>query len=162
MKSKKTIEFYLNGKLFKTSSYDRWDHMNDYIIHDILNKRGYVEVYDHELYEDIPDNGKLFINAKKLKCVLFTWKVYSGHKDGKGNKIYLDDVVDTPYGFQSKISEMWGYDDTYYVRRSSKTSWGWSDYTIYDWNDFKKVKDVNGTPKKYWNEPETIGLEILK
>ena len=36
------------------------------------------------------------------------------------------------------------------------------DYDIDDWSQYEKVKDVNRTPKKFWNQSETCGKEIFK
>ena len=154
----KTVEYYINGKLFKTIPYDKWD---DYDIEGILERRGYGEVYDQDTCNELPEGGKLYVNIKKLKVVVLTYKIYTGHVDCRGNKIYKDDLVEY-MGFQSRIHEKWGEDDVYYVREDGPRWMTWNAYNVLDWKDVKKVKDILGMKKKDWKVPEVCGLEILK
>ena len=152
-----TVEYYINGKLFKTVSYSRWDNVN---VEGILERKGYREVQDQRFYEGLPNDAKIFMHIKKLKVVVLTWKINTGHTDGKGNKIYRDDVVEY-LGIQSRIYKQWGCEG-YYVRDDYKDRWGWKDYEITDWSKVRKVKDALDMKKDVWNNPETCGLEILK
>ena len=50
----------------------------------------------------------------------------------------------------------------YTTTTSGSNTTVWTDYDINDWSQYEKVKDVNRTPKKFWNNPETTDKSIIK
>ena len=158
---KKKIEFYFNGKLYKTCSYEKWDVTEDYI-KAVIYKGGYKEVYINSTsYNTIPSNSIVYINPSKYKMLLFSWKIFSGFFDKNGNKIYDGDKVITPFGFESYVHQHWG-NDVYYVRKENLGGcWSWKDYDIDDFKRYEKIKDVNDTPKSNWNNIEKVTLKSI-
>lgn len=158
----KSIEFFINNKLFKTCLYDKWDETNDKII-SLIKKKGYNEVYSDSL--DKHHDAKVFVNIKTFQCIVFNYRINTGYKDGKGNKIYEDDKVNTPYGFTSFVNGHWDWEfnnehpTPYYVRKDNENSWGWHDYDIENFKDYEKIEDQMGLPKEIWNKPDKITIK---
>ena len=163
MKSKKDIrqvEYYLNEKLYKTCPYSQWDKVNDQI-KSMLLKNKYVHNYSSEYTNRLPETWEVYVLPEKYKVVVVSHKIFTGHYDRKGNKIYIDDKVKTPYGFESRVYKHWDELDHYYVRQFGLRD-RTTDYDIDDWSQYEKVKDVNKTPKKFWKNPETTDKSIIK
>ena len=139
------LEFYLNGKLYKTCPYSQWDKVSDNI-KNILRKNKYAHSYSSE-----------YTNRQ---VIVVSHKIFTGHYDRKGNKIYDGDKVKTPYGFESRVHKHWDDLDHYYVREYGLRN-RTTDYDIEDWSQFEKVEDVIKTPKKFWNEQEMTDESIL-
>lgn len=163
MKKKKDIrqiEYYLNGKLFKVCPYNQWNKVS-YQIKDILYKNKYMYSYSNEYINRLPNTWDVYVLPEKYKVIVVSHKIFTGHYDRKGNKIYDGDKVKTPHGFDSCVNGHYDSPDHYYVRTYGLRS-SWSDYDIDDWSQYEKVEDVNKTPKKFWNEPEMTDKSILK
>ena len=163
MESKKDIrqvEYYLNEKLYKTCPYSQWDKVNDQI-KSILLKNKYVHNYSSEYTNRLPETWEVYVLPEKYKVVVVSHKIFTGHYDRKGNKIYEGDMVKTPYGFESRVYKHWDELDHYYVRQFGLRD-RTTDYDIDDWSQYEKVKDVNKTPRKFWNKSETTDKSIIK
>lgn len=164
MESKKDIrrvEYYLNEKLYKDIPYSQWTKTAEQIKHTLL-KNKYVHNYSSEYMNRLPDTWEVYVLPEKFKVIVVSHKVFTGHYDRKGNKIYEGDRVETPYGFESSVHGHYDGPDHYYVRKYGPRDCDWTDYDIDDWSQYEKVKDVNRTPKKFWNKSETCGNEIFK
>ena len=155
------VEFYLNEKLFKTCPYSQWDKVNEQIEH-MLFKNKYVHNYSSEYMNRLPETWEVYVLPEKFKVVVVSNKIFTGHYDRKGNKIYKGDMVKTPYGFESCVHGHYDEPDHYYVRRYGPRDCDWTDYDIDDWSQYEKVEDVNKTPKKFWNKSETTDKSIIK
>ena len=162
---KKTIEFFINNKLFKTCPYNKWDE-TDKQIHSLIKKKGYINVYNESLYRVIHSDAKIYVNPKTFQCIIFNHRINTGYKDGKGNNIYDGDKVNTPYGFDSYVNEHWNSDSLknikptpYYIRKHNDRSYGWHDYDIENFKDYEKIEDQMGLPKKQWNNPDKITVK---
>ncbi len=154
------VEYYLNEKLFKTCPYSQWDKVVEQI-KSMLRKNKYVNNYSSEYTNRLPDTWEVYVLPEKFKVVVVSHKIFTGHYDRKGNKIYEGDRVKTPYGFESGVYGHWDSPDHYYVRQFGLRD-RTTDYDIDDWSQYEKVKDVNRTPKKFWNSSETTDMSILK
>jgi len=161
----KTIEFFINNKLFKTCSYNKWNDTDKQIV-SLIKKKGYIEIYGEELHRNIHHNAEVYVNPKTFQCVILNHRINTGYKDGKGNNIYEDDKVNTPFGFVSTVNGLldWefnkGRPTPYYVRKNGEHSWeGWHDYDIEDFSEYEKIEDEMGLPKKMWNNPDTITIK---
>ena len=154
------IEYFLNEKLFKTCSYNQWNKVSEQI-KDMLYENKYVHNYSERYVNRLPNTWEVYTLPEKYKLIVVSHKIFTGHYDGKGNKIYEGDKVKTPYGFDSWVHGHWGEIDKYYVRKDIR--WMvWKDYDIDDWSQYEKVEDVNKTPKKFWNNSEKTNKSILK
>lgn len=153
------LEFYLNGKMYKTCPYSQWDKVSDNI-KNMLSKNKYVHSYSGEYINRLPDTWEVYVLPEKYKVIVVSHRIFTGHYDKKGNKIYKGDKVKTPYGFESRVHHHWDDPDHYYVRAYGLRD-RITDYDIEDWSQFEKVEDVIKTPRKFWNEPEMTDISIL-
>ena len=150
----RTVEFYINNKLYKSCPYDQWDSTDKCILNDI-SKNGYIPIYSERFMNKLPFHAKVYLNLDTYKCLIYVYKIFTGMYDKEGNKIYEDDTIMTPYEFESGVYRKFDKDE-YYIRQEYKDSWGWKDYDIDNFKECIKIKDVNMMPKDIWNEPETI------
>lgn len=157
----KTIEFFINNKLFKNCPYKKWTETFN-SIKTLIKKKGYEEVYSGSFCNRIHCDAKIYVNIETFKCIIVNYRINTGYKDKKGNNIYEDDKVNTTYGFISTVNGHWDWKfnkkhpTPYYVRKSNESSWGWNDYDVENFADYEKVEDQMGLPKKHWNTPDTI------
>ena len=151
----KTIEFYINNKLYKTCSYRSWDRVDEEI-KNIFNNKGYVKVWNDSFLNKISCNEEVYINPLEHKCFIFAYKINTGFVDKKGNKLYKGDTVITNYSFISKIYEHHGKKG-YYV--TDEREFGW--YYDVDLEKCEKINDVNNIPSEKWKDCETITTKEL-
>lgn len=147
---KKTIEFYLNGKLYKSCPYSRWDSAYSAVIHSLIRKGFVCASVDRNLLKNpLPCSSDIYVNLSKYECAVIYTKIFTGYTDRNGYKIYDEDILRTPFGFDGAVYQHWN-SETYYVRQYFENSWKTHDYDIEDFSQYEKVKDVAGTPKKEW------------
>lgn len=159
MKDKRTIEFYINNKLYKTCPYNKWDETANYIS-SMLTKGGYFEVYNEHMARELNMwKKKVYVNPQTFKCIVYSSKINTGHVDKFGNTLYNGDTVKTPYGFDSELNEHFIGPNKYYVRESFGNYWTCKDYDVTDFNELEKVKDVIDSPKEQWVKPEKITIK---
>lgn len=146
-----TVEYYINGKLFKSAPYAKWDNL-DSKIKKLLNKKGYVEVWNDSFLNTV--EGKVYVNVANHRCIVVSHKINTSLVDKCGVPLYQDDIIEGVMGRRSAI-HMHYNKETYYVR----FPWGrgWDDYDYTDFSDWTKVEDAIGIPKKYWKKPLMIG-----
>ena len=120
-------EIYENGKLIKTiRNLDKIDSF----IQKYKEKHGYKCIY-----EGLGgDNGRyIFVNIKKQKTSIITYKEFLGVYDKKG---------------KAEINEHYNWSGdpkakpTYYYRVQKPHSWGYSEYDITDFSKYIKVHDI--------------------
>lgn len=148
---KKIIEIYINGKLYKSCPYNRWDSAYDAVIHS-LKRKGFVcaSVDRNLLKKPIYCSSDIYVNPSKYECAVIYAKVFTGYTDKNGYKIYHEDILRTPFGFDGEVYQHWG-SETYYVRRYfDYNACKGCDYDVEDFSQYEKVNDVVGTPKKEW------------
>lgn len=147
----KIIEFYINGKLHKSCSYNRWDSVHDAVIQSLIRK-GFVcaSVDRNRLKNPIPCSFDVYVNLSTYECAVIYTKIFTGYADKNGYKIYDEDTLRTPFGFDSKINQHFNSDKFYVRRYYENNRWGWDSYDVEDFSQYEKVKDVAGTPKKEW------------
>lgn len=160
---KQTIEYYINGKLFKTCPYLKWNKTADNI-KELLNKKGYTHIWT-ESWENIVD-GKIYVNVKTHKCIELSYKVNTGLTDKNSYPIYEDDVIEKD-GRQAKVNAHWN-NETYYVRfpkyRYScgfRLDDGNEIINLLDFKEWKKVKDAVNISKKQWKTPLKYNIKEL-
>lgn len=168
MKKYKTeIELYVNDKLWKTVSEDKWNSTFIQLTH-ILRMKNY-----HEQYDDLPgfeypsSYVHVWINWDKKKIVVLSHKERTQFKDNNGNVLYVDDIVDyndLSHPIQSYFSAK-PFNEGYYIREVFHHPGGdsWADTNIDETNIayITKVKDVLDFPKQYWNSPEIFNIDTL-
>lgn len=149
---KKTIEFYINGKLHKSCSYNRWDSVHDAVIHSLIRK-GFVcaSVDRNRLKNPLPCSSDIYVNPSTYECAVIYTKIFTGYTDKNGYKIYDEDTLRTPFGFDGQVNQHFN-SGKFYVRRYYENRWGWDDYDVEDFSQYVKVKDVAGDKKKYWEK----------
>ena len=162
-KYKATIELYINDKLYKAVSQDKWDTELNKLSH-ILRLKGYTEQYNDLNGFNHPDNyAAVWINWKTLKILIISHKARTVFADKNGNILYEDDIVEYN-GLHSRFNAK-PWDEGYYVREVFHHPGGdsWQDTDIDESNIglIKKLKDVNGFHKKLWNSPETFDINTL-
>ena len=147
---KKIVEFYVNGELYKSCPYNRWDSAYNAIIR-LLQKKGFVRasVDRNHLKKPLPCSFDIYVNLSKYECAVIYAKIFTGHADKNGYKIYDEDILRTPFGFDSEVHQHMD-SETYYVRQHFEDSWETHDYDVEDFSQYEKVKDVAGAPKKEW------------
>ena len=155
------VEYYLNEKLYKDVPYSKYGETDEQIKSTLL-KNKYVHNYSSEYMNRLPDTWEVYVLPEKYKVVVISHKIFTGHYDRKGNKIYEGDRVKTPYGFEASVHGHYDGPNHYYVRQYGPRDCDWTDYDIDDWSQYEKVKDVNKTPKKFWKNPETTDKSIIK
>ena len=150
-----TVEWYINGRLWKTCPYSKINQMSEKI-KDLLDKNGYEYVYNDSFRNRI--NGDVYINIKEERCIVLTDKVNTGLTDKNGFPIYHDDTVEKD-GETSRVNMHWN-NETYYLRFpvyeecfGQKRERGWRDVDITDFSGWTKVKDAIDIPKKHWRKP---------
>jgi hypothetical protein len=72
----KNIEYYINGKLYRKCSYDKWDYTIGKI-REMLMKKGYIRVYS----DSFVSYDEVYVNLKKGKSIVINYKIFSGHCD---------------------------------------------------------------------------------
>lgn len=153
---RKRVEYYINGKLFKSCAYSKWDKL-DTQIDNLIDRKGYVYVYsDH--FKGISHKAKVYANPSKGRCITVEYKIFTGYTDAHKNRLYEGDYVKNIGFWESMEGELnhralvTGDSDGYYVRNYESGN----DYDLDEsvFGDLVKVKDVNGTPKKYWKNPQ--------
>ena len=149
----KIIEIYINGKLYKSCPYNRWDSAYNAVIHSLVRK-GFVfaSVDRSRLKKPIPCSSDIYVNPYKYECAVISTKIFTGYTDKNGYKIYKEDILRTPFGVDGEVNQHWD-SETYYVRRYfNEGTWKSCDYDVEDFSRYEKVKDVAGTPKKEWTK----------
>ena len=150
----KIIEFYINGKLYKSCPYDMWDGAHDDVIRS-LRRKGFVcaSVDRNLIKKPIPCLSGIYVNLSTYECAVIYTKMFTGYADKNGYKIYDEDTLRTPFGFDSKINQHFD-SDKFYVRRqyyeNNRLEWEWDSYDVEDFSKYEKIEDVAGTPKKEW------------
>lgn len=147
----KIIEIYINGKLYKPCPYNRWDSTYNAVIRS-LRRKGFVcaSVDRNCLEKPIPCSGSIYVNPYKYECAVIYAKMFTGYADKNGYKIYDEDTLRTPFGFDSKINQHFNSDKFYVRRYYENNRWGWDSYDVEDFSQYEKIEDVAGTPKKEW------------
>lgn len=146
----KNIEYYINGKLYRKCTYDKWDYTIGKI-REILMKKGYMRVYS----DSFVSYDEVYVNLKKGKSIVINYKIFSGHCDCKGRKLYEDDTVVSSFGEVGKLHKHFN-GDTFYI---------WNDRgyrtEIFNWDDYEKVGDCIDMDKKYWKVVEEFDKREL-
>lgn len=159
---KRALEFYINGRLFKTCPYteqdvlwETWDKTESRI-DEIIMKKGYTYVTSDVLRGMVSSDATVYVNPHNYKCVVKEHKIYTGRRDSKGNKIYTGDKVKyLPHDIVSEVNAYYDREDEYYIR-DYHTPYGTETYNNIDFKECVKVEDVCGFPKARWNKPRTI------
>ena len=150
-----TVEWYINGRLWKTCPYSMINQMSDKI-KATLKKKGYEGVWKESFMNRV--NGHVYINIDKQKCIVIGRKINTGLTDKHGYPIYHDDRVEKD-GEQSSVNMHYNR-ETYYLSFPAHMEWhgqkysrGWRDIDISDFSEWTKVKDALDIPKKHWKKP---------
>lgn len=160
-----TVEYYINGKLYRKCPYSRWNKTDD-IINRTLDEKGYIEIWSDSFMnnECIPFHSKVYINLKKEKCIVVGYKINTGLVDKRGNSIYHDDVIQDSEGRRSDVNMHYN-NKTYYVRFPKYEEWYGQKYerrhidiNLTDFSEWEKVEDALKIPKKFWKQPQRTKL----
>lgn len=133
------IEYYFNGKLYQKCSYDKWNYTIGNI-RNMLKKKGYIRVYPDS---KIPYN-EVYVNLKKGKVIAISHRIFTGHCDCKGRRLYEGDTVVYSTGEIGTLNKYFDKDGFYI----------WSDRgfegEVLNWESYEKVGDCVDIDKKYW------------
>ena len=162
-----TVEYYINGKLFKTCPYAQINKVSEYI-RDMIHKKGYVGVWTDSFLDEIPFGAKVYVNIKTGMCIVVAEKINTSITDKCGQPLYHDDWIVDAAGHRSMLN-MHCNNETYYVRYPHEKrepelqNWSWNhgeyEFNLTDFSDWTKVEDVLKIPKKHWKKPLTISAK---
>jgi len=145
----KRIEFYLDGKLYGSFPYNKWDNELDKL-KKVLAKKGYVRLYGDEWNKT---DDVWYGNKEKKTLLVYQYRICTGYKDKSGHMLYQDDFV-TDGSLESRLLGKPFEEDQYYIRRDR----GWMSWTDTDINNadeasrLKKLSDACfGKNKKMWD-----------
>ena len=149
---KKIIEFYINGEFYKSCPYSRWDRTYHGIVNS-LRRRGFVfgSIDINQVKTPLAPATEIFLHPSNYDCAFLYHKIFTGYTDKNGYKIYDEDTLRTPFGFDGQVNQHFN-SDKYYVRRYHENRWEWDNYDVEDFSQYEKVKDVAGDKKKYWEK----------
>ena len=160
MKDNRIVEFYVNNQLVKTCNINNWDKTL-HSLENIIEKHLYYQMYfsqSNNIYYEFSDK-RIYVNPYTYKTIIFFAKIFTGFTDKNGNKLYEDDEVQTPFGFNSRIHKHWD-GNNHYVRNVIG-DWKWKDYTIDNFKKYVKIEDVMYMPKKLWKNNELVNIKTL-
>ena len=155
------VEWYVNGRLWKSCPYKKLDQ-TDNKIKDFLKKKKYEEVWNDSFLNRV--NGDVYINIEKQKCIVLADKVKTSFCDKYGYPIYEHDTIEKD-GISQEVwmdpSHEYFY-VTYPVYRTETWGFTWNTGSkiikITDFSEWTKVKDALDIPKRLWRRPLTTEL----
>lgn len=147
-----SVEYYIDGKLFKTCSYSKWD-VTEKLIYARLRKKGYESFWVESLMNKVSFHAKCFYNLKLHKIIVLEYKVNTGHCDIDGNPIYQDDIIENDYFEATELNTH--YDNEHYYLRYGNKDFNIEPIAL---EGFRKVQDVLKIPKRYWKKPQRTRL----
>lgn len=158
----------MNDRLYKAVSEDEWDHEANELAH-ILRLKGYREQYSNPPGFEYPsDNAYVWINWKKKKILILSYKARTEFEDRNGNILYEDDRVQYNDGFYKIETTLNAhpFGEGYYIREYLTHEGMCSRVrdTDIDENNIKyvtKIKDVLEFPKRNWNSPKIFDINTL-
>lgn len=158
-----SVEYYIDGKLFKSTPYNKWNEVNDKI-RDILHKKGFHQVYSDEFYRYTHGSSSdVYVNLPQRRILVLEYKINTGMCDMDGYPIYDGDTIENDNYPASELNGHYN-NEYYYIRCKQPNQFGTGtsekevDIPPGALSGFRKVKDVLDIPKKYWKKPQTTRL----
>ena len=159
-----TVEYYIDGKLFKSCPYKKWNALSERI-KNILRDKGFHEVYSDNFYKYTHGSSSdVYVNLPKRRILVLEYKINTGHCDMHGYPIYEGDIIEND---NYPASELHGHynNETFYIQCKQPNKYNPSSLRETDVDippgaleGFRKVKDVLDMPKKFWKKPQTTRL----
>ena len=144
------IEYYFNNKLYSKCSYNKWDYSISKI-REMLLKKGYIRVYP----DSVMSYDEVYVNLKKGKVIVIAHKIFTGHYDCKGRKLYEGDTVVSSTGEIGTLHRYFDRDSFYTMNDRGFIT------EVFNWDKCKKVGDCIDMDKKYWKVVEEFDKREL-
>ena len=144
------IEYYFNGKLYSKCSYNKWDYSIGKI-REMLMKKGYIRVYP----DSVMSYDEVYVNLKKGKVIVIAHRIFTGHCDCKGRKLYEGDTVVSSTGEIGTLHRYFDRDSFYTMNDRGFIT------EVLNLDKCKKIGDCIDMDKKYWKVVEEFDKREL-
>ena len=144
------IEYYFNGKLYRKCSYNKWNYTISNI-RNMLKKKGYIRVYP----DSVMSYDEVYVNLKKGKVIVIAHRIFTGHCDCKGRKLYEGDTVVYSNDEIGTLHKYFDRDSFYTMNDRGFIT------EVLNWDKYEKIGDCIDIDKKYWKVVEEFDKKEL-